>query len=172
MIGRIAKHPLAAADQHRHVGLGEMKPIQQILNPFIPIEIDEGVRMAVAGQEFLDPQGSRAMSRPDEHHIADPPGNELNPAKDEGPHEDIAQFTVRLHQREKPLSIDFDHFSRLADPYAGQSGSTREQGHFAGEHARPERGHQFFGCGQGPDDVDSTFGDEEEPGRSPIRWGR
>src|SRR5436309_13610352 len=54
LIGRVPKHYVATADHHRDVLDGHAKTIEQLLDILITIEVDEGVRMSVARQEFFD----------------------------------------------------------------------------------------------------------------------
>ena len=61
--------------------------------------------MAVARQELLDAQRAGAMTRADEHDVAEPVRDQLHPAQDEGAHEDLAQLAVGLHQRQQVLAI-------------------------------------------------------------------
>ena len=76
-----------------------MKPVQQILNAVVTIEIDVRVRMAVARQELFNAECFRAMIRPEEHDIAEPVRDQFHPAQDKGPHDDLAELAVGLHQR-------------------------------------------------------------------------
>ena len=92
-----------------------MKPIEQLLRVGVAIEIDVGVRMAVAGQKLLHPQRAGAMRRADEDDIPEATRNQLDPAEDERPHEDLAQLGVGLHEGEQLLAIELDHLARLAD---------------------------------------------------------
>ena len=114
LVGRIPQHRFPAADQHRHVGGGDLKPIEQILNVGIVVEIDVGVRMAVARQKFLDAKRPGTMVRADKHDIAEPVRDQFHPAQDEGPHDDLAELAVGLHERQQVFAVEFDHFARLA----------------------------------------------------------
>lgn len=51
-VGRVAQHHRAAADQDGNVGLGHPKAIQQLLYVGVALEVEVGVGVAVAGQEF------------------------------------------------------------------------------------------------------------------------
>ena len=62
LVGRVAQHRVAAADQHRHVGDGDVKAIEQRLHAGVALEVEVGVRMAVARQELLDAQRARASA--------------------------------------------------------------------------------------------------------------
>ena len=97
-VGRIPQHRVAAADQHRNVGGVDVKPIEQLLRVGIAIEIDVVERMAVARQELLDPQRAGAVRRADHDDVAEVARDQLEAAKDERAHQDLAQLGVGLHQ--------------------------------------------------------------------------
>ena len=136
LVARIAQHGVAAADQHRHIGRAHMKPIEQLLRVGVAIEVDVVVRMAVAGQELLDPQRAGAMRRPDHDDIAEPARNQLDAAEDERPHEDLAQLGVGLHEGEQLLAIELDHLAGLADAQPAHRPAAGDHVAFAGELAR------------------------------------
>jgi hypothetical protein len=92
-----------------------VKAVEQDLHVVLAIEVHVHVGMAVSGQELLDTKRSRAVIRGDEHDVSGPSRAQLHPAEDQGPHEDVAQLAVRLHERQEMLSIDFDDLARLAD---------------------------------------------------------
>ena len=88
-----------------------MKAVQQLLHVGVAVEIDVGVRMAVARQELFDAKRSSAMIRPDEHDVAEPVRDQLHPAQDEGAHDQLAEFAVGLHERQQLFTIQLDHFA-------------------------------------------------------------
>ena len=92
--------------------------------------------MAVARQELLDAQRSRAMVRADEHDVAEAVRDQLHPAQDEGAHDDLAQLAVGLHQRQQVLAIQLDHFTRCTDACPDQRAPAGEHVDLAGELAR------------------------------------
>ena len=55
-ISRITKNRLSAADHDRDVLHGNIKTIEQFLRVRILIEVDIGIRITIARQEFPDPQ--------------------------------------------------------------------------------------------------------------------
>ena len=112
LIGRVPQHHRAAADHHRHVVDGDLEPIQQLLDVGITVEVDGRVGMAVARQELLDAERASGMARPDEHDVAEPVRDQLHPAQDEGPHEDLAQLAVGLHERQQVFALELDHFAQ------------------------------------------------------------
>ena len=40
--------------------------------------------------------------------------DQLHSANNEGPHDELAELAVGLHERQQMFAIDFDHFARLA----------------------------------------------------------
>ena len=56
LIRRIAQDHVAAADQHRHVAHGDVKPVEHFLDVAVALEVDVGIGMPVAGEELPDPQ--------------------------------------------------------------------------------------------------------------------
>ena len=63
LIGRVPKDDVATADHHRHILDGHAKPIEQLLDVRITIEVDEGVWMPVARQEFFDADRTGRVQR-------------------------------------------------------------------------------------------------------------
>ena len=92
----------------------------------------------------LDAERARGMTRPDEHDVADPVRDQLHPTEDEGPHEDLAQLAVGLHEREHVVAIELDHRARLPRAHADEPAATREHGDLAGELPRSQDGHEFL----------------------------
>ena len=67
----VPQHHLTTADDDRHVVDSDLETIQQRLGTGIPVEVDGGVRMAVARQERLDAECASRMTRSDEHNVAE-----------------------------------------------------------------------------------------------------
>ena len=141
-IGGVAQHHRAAADHHRHVVDGDLEPIQQLLDAGITVEVDGRVRVAVARQERLDAERVSGMARPDEHDVAEPVRNQLHPAEDEGPHEDLAQLAVGLHEGQQVLALELDHGASLARAEADEPAAAREHRDLPGELPRSQDGHK------------------------------
>ena len=59
--------------------------------------------------------------------------NQFEAAQDERAHEDLAQLSVGLNQREQLLAIELNHFARLADTQAYECAATADHVGFAGE---------------------------------------
>src|SRR5207247_6058037 len=58
----VPQHHLTTTDHYRHVVDGDLETIQQRLGTGIPVEVDGGVRMAVARQERLDAECASRMT--------------------------------------------------------------------------------------------------------------
>ena len=162
LIGRVPEHHLAPADQQGHVGDGDLEVVQEVLHAGVPVEVDGRVRMSVARQELLDAERARAMARPHEHDVSQPLRDQLHPAEDEGPHDDLAQLAVGLHERQELLAIQLDHLARLAGARPEKRAAPGEHVDLAAELTRSVQGDERFGGSGRPDDLDLTGGHDEE----------
>ena len=70
--------------------------------------------MPVACQKFPDTKRPRAVHRPDEDDVAISAVDQFGAPQDERPHQDVAQFGVRLNDTEELLAADLDDLTRLA----------------------------------------------------------
>ena len=139
LVARIAQHGLATADEDRHIGGAHVKPIEEILRLRIGIEIDVGVRMAVAREELPDAQRAAAMRRSDDDDVADAARDQLGAAKNEGAHQDGAQLGVRLDERQQLLPIELDHLAGCAHLQARDGAPAGDHRRLAGKLARLQR---------------------------------
>src|ERR1700681_102455 len=98
LIGRVPEDDVSTADHHRHILDGHAKPIEQLLYVRIAIEVDEGVWMPVARQEFFDAERTGRAQRADKYRVTKPTRDEFGPAQNERAHEDLAEFGVGLHK--------------------------------------------------------------------------
>ncbi len=60
------------------------------------------------------------MRRADEHHVTEAAGDQLDPPEYEGPHQDLAELGVGLHQGQQLLTSELDHLARLGHARAYQ----------------------------------------------------
>src|ERR1700731_4827781 len=88
LIGRVPKDDVATAYHHRHILDRHAKPIEQLLDVRITIEVDEGIWMPVARQEFFDAERSGRVQRADKYRVTKPTRDEFGGAQNEGAHED------------------------------------------------------------------------------------
>src|SRR4030095_5077973 len=123
--------------------------------------------MTVAAQEVFDAKSSRAIIRADKNDVSDTPRDQLHSAKDERPHEYLAQFAVCLHERKQLRAIDFDQLTRLADTYLSKSPPAREHVYLACKHPWTKDGDGFRGWIIGPNDFDLT-GNKDEQARGRL----
>ena len=112
---RIPQRQLAAADQYRDVGDADVKAIEQLLHVGLAVQVDVRVRMPVTRQELLHAQRRRRMRRSDQHRVAEPREDQLHPAEDERPHENLAQLRVGLDQPQHLLARELDDAPGRAD---------------------------------------------------------
>src|SRR5438132_1265178 len=102
------------------------------------------------------------MHRTDEHDVADAVGHEVQPSEDERPDKQVAQFAVRLYERQQLVAADFDHFSRFGGADGDQCLTTRQRGDFAAELAGSKVDQEFL-AGRGlPNGLEAARGDDEE----------
>jgi hypothetical protein len=161
-VGRVAQHGLAATHQHRHVERRDLEAIQQHLHVGVAVEVEVGIGMRIAGEEFLHPQRSGAVIRANDDGIADSLRDELHAAQDESPHEDLADLGVGLHQRQQVFAAHLDHFTGLADTGPHQRAAPGEHVDLARKLPRAEQGEPLFPARGGSEDLDLSRGDEKE----------
>ena len=99
----------------------------------IAIQVDVVEGMTVPRQEFLHSEGPSAVRRADHDHVTEIVRNQLEPAQDERPHDDLAQLSVGLNQRQQRFPIQLKHFAGLADAQTCERATTAYQGGFAQE---------------------------------------
>ena len=162
LIGGVPEHRVPTTDQNGHVGDAHVKAIEELLDAWVVVEVDIRMGMAVPREELFDAQGARGVTRAHEHHVAQAVRDQLRPAKDERPHEDVAQLAVGLHEGEELLALELDHLRRLARPDAHEPAPTRQHGGFAGEVAWRMDGHELSPRARGSVDLQAARGDDEE----------
>ncbi len=162
VVRRVPEHELAAADQDGDVPLRDVEVVEQLLHPLVVVEIDVRVGMAVAGEELPRPQRRGAEVRSQEHHVADPVRDQLQPAEDERPHEDVAELGVGLHEREQALAVELDHLARLGRARPHERAAAGEHVDLAGELAGLMGGDERLGAAGRADDLEPSLDDHEE----------
>ncbi len=73
------------------------------------------------------------MTRPDDHDIAHAVCDQLDPTQEEGPHENVAEFAVGLHETQQLGTIQRDHLARLRHSHPDQRGAARKRVDLSGE---------------------------------------
>src|SRR6202171_1850841 len=89
--------------------------------------------MAIAGEGLFYPQVTRGVRRTDDRHVADVIGDQLQPAKNEGGHEHLADPDVGLDESLHFFGTKFDNLASLAHPAAHQRAAPGKHVQFAGE---------------------------------------
>ena len=118
--------------------------------------------MTVSRQELFNAERSGAMVRTDQHDISEPMRDQLHSAQNEGPHDELAEFAVGLHERQQVFAIQLDHFARLTDARSEQRRATRKHVDLAGELTRSiDYDERLAGAGW-PDNLDPTCRNHEE----------
>jgi hypothetical protein len=118
--------------------------------------------MAVAGQELADAERSRTVIRADDDDVAEAVGDELHPAQDERPQDDLAELAVGLHERQQALAIQLDDLARFRGPHPHERAAAGEHGDLAAELTRPDGGDERRGGAGRPDDLEPARLDHEE----------
>src|SRR2546427_2409903 len=121
--------------------------------------------MPVSREELTDPERPLAMTRPEEHDVADSAGDQLHPSQDEGAHEDFAQLAVGLDERQQVVATDLDDLTDRSCPDLGEPAAARQHGDFARKHPGTERHHKLLAALRPTEDVDATRRDDEETRR-------
>src|ERR1700736_2759213 len=101
------------------------------------------------------------MDRSDEHHVSESVRDHLHSAEDEGPHQDLAQLAVGLHQRQQLVAVDLDHLAGLAGDCAVERAPPRKRADLAGELSRSMDRYQLFGIARGAENFYATCDDDE-----------
>ena len=146
LVAGIAQHDRPAANQHRDVGLADVKPIEQLLGAGVAIEIDVVMRVAVAGQELLHAKGAGAVHRSDHHHVAEIARDQLVTAQDERAHQDLTQLRVGLDEAQHSIAAQLHDLAIAADAQASQRAAAGQHVALAAELAGPVRD-DHFGAG-------------------------
>jgi hypothetical protein len=89
-------------------------------------------------------------------------GDEFDTPKDEGAHDDVAEFGVGLYECEQALPLELDHFPTLPYAHADQRVAAGEHSYLSGELPRAVGGDERFRSQRGPDHFQFTGGDDEE----------
>ena len=97
----------------------------------IGLDIEIGVRMAVAGQELAQPQGIARMAGPDQHRIAHRVGDQEHAAQEERVQENLTQRGIRLHDAAQIRPVDFQQRAGFTGQDADQASAARKHVHFA-----------------------------------------
>jgi hypothetical protein len=84
------------------------------------------------------------MGRADEHNISHSGRDQLDPAQNESPHQDLAEFGVSLHQSQHAPAIQFDHLTDAHGTQAKERPTAGERTHFAGKLPRSIHHHKGF----------------------------
>src|SRR6266513_3920482 len=103
------------------------------------VEVDHRVRVPVSGEKLPDAEGPLAVTRPEDHDVADSTVDQLDPTQDERAHEDLVQLAVGLDERKQVVATDLDDLAGGRGPDLSEPMAARQHGDFAGEHPGFER---------------------------------
>lgn len=108
---RARKLGFAGIAQHRTIGCDDQRPVvrlgritrDDVGGVAIARGIEQMMRLAVAGEEALQPHHACRMRRTDQHHAADAALEQIDPAQDQRAHDALAEFGLGDQQRAQPL---------------------------------------------------------------------
>ena len=136
--------------------------VEEILDAGFALQIEIGMRMSVAREEFPDAQRIGRVAGADDDDVAESLRDDFRVPQHERAHQDFAEVRIGLQQLEKPGAIDLDDASRLRDEDAGNAGTARQHVHFARELARAERRKAALGFHLRADGVELSGDDDVE----------
>src|SRR5215813_320775 len=93
--------------------------------------------------------------------------NQLDPAQNEGPHDQLAKLAVGLDECQEVVAIQLDHFARLTCLGTNKCGTTRQHAHLSGKLTRSMERYKRLGVTGWQDNLDLTCCDDEE-GHDPL----
>src|SRR5439155_9087171 len=102
----------------------------------------------------FDAKRTGRMIRSKKDDVSEVPRNQLQPAKNEGTHENVAQFRIGLNELQQMLAIDLDHFACFLCAHPNQNGAPKQSAHFTGELPRLKESHRSFGGPRRLDNLD------------------
>ena len=102
------------------------------------------------------------MNGADQHDVADPVRRQLQPAIDEGPHQDLADLRIRLDEPQQLLARQADRLARLCGAGARQRAAAEDHVGFAREFAGAVDRDQRVAKARRPDDLDLAARHDEK----------
>src|SRR5262249_22207145 len=85
LVGRVAEDGAPRDDDDGYLRGLDVEPLEQLFYVRVPLEVDVGQGLLVAGEELLDAERGRGMARAEEHHVRRVVGDDREPPEDEGP---------------------------------------------------------------------------------------
>ena len=114
-LARVAEHCAPPAQDHRHVLDAHAEALEQVLDVGRGLDVEVGVRLAVASQEFLELQRARRVPGPDENGIAQTARDTERPAQEKDAHQDVAELHVSDDDAPQTFAADFEDRPVLTD---------------------------------------------------------
>ncbi|HTB75646.1 MAG TPA: hypothetical protein VK762_20485 [Polyangiaceae bacterium] len=134
-----------------------MEAFEQLLHVGRGLDVEVGVRLAVASQEFLELQRARRVPRPDENGIAQTARDTERPAQEKGAHQDVAELRVSDDDAPQAFSADFEDRPVLAHARGYERLSPRQHVELADELATTLRADQLLTEEGDAQDVDRAL---------------
>jgi hypothetical protein len=136
--------------------------VQQFLSAGITVEIDVRKRVAVSREEFPNTKRVRRVSRTKDHHIGEAFRKYFDAPEDERAHENVAQFSISLHQPEQNRTIDFNDFACFGRPQPAENAASEKDADLARELAGLENRDRPFGSAGMLDEFQLAAGYQED----------
>jgi hypothetical protein len=92
-----------------------------------------GVRLFIPRKKLAQAQGIGRVLRTHQDDVSLAGSNEFQPARDEGPHKNLAQLGVPGNQRPQAICTQFKKLTRLGDAAAHKYAPPGDHGHLTGE---------------------------------------
>src|SRR5207245_4905790 len=113
---------------YRDDSVRHMEAIDQLLYAGFSVQVEHRLGMPVAGEELADAERPLAMRGPQDHDIAHAAGDQFQPTQDEGAHEEGAQLTVGLDERQQAVATDLDDVAVHSSSDLGERAAARHHG--------------------------------------------
>ena len=167
LVGRIAQHVFAAADEHRNIRRRDVKAVEQFLRVAFAIEIDVDVGVAVPNQKLFNAQRAGAMRRADDDDVAVPRAISSTRRRMNA-RSRIWLSSASVCTSEQPLVIELDDVTGRTDAGTDERGPAGHEVGFAAELPRTKCDDQLVAIGRGAEDLELALEhDEEGAGRAP-----
>ncbi len=137
VLAGIAQQLAVRAQHDRQLPGVDVEALDQRLRLRIGLGIERLVRMAVAGQETLQPQHVAVLGAADDHRPAGPGLDQADAAQDQGAHDALAELGLGDEQRPQPLGRDDQGFHRALRVGIDQRRPARQLRQLAHERAGP-----------------------------------
>ena len=128
------------ADDDGDLGGLHVETVEQFLRRPVGIEIDVGVRKAIAAEKLAQIEGLGGVARAHQDDRSPAAANQLQPAQNEGAQQDLAQLGVLRDQDAQRVAADLEKLAGFGHAAPHQGALSGDHGDLAGEFAGSVRG--------------------------------